>query len=107
MAKESLLLCWKERPINILFISPNSPLESVGGVERYLTNVIEYSKNQSQFNAFVLLPTSKDNHTTDDGGVVMYFDQNINMAKYDSSKVVGAKAQKFAEAVEKILKMGS
>ena len=33
----------------------------------------------------------------------MYFDQNINMAKYDSSKVVGAKAQKFAEAVEKII----
>ena len=65
--------------------------------------MIEYSKNQSQFKAFVLLSTNKDNHTTDDGGVVMYFDQNINMAKYDSSKVVGAKAQKFAEAVEKII----
>lgn len=65
--------------------------------------MIEYSKNQSQFNAFVLLPTSKENYVTDDGGVVTYFEQNINMAKYDLSKVVGAKAQKFAEAVEEII----
>ena len=78
-------------------------MESVGGVERYLVNVIEYSKNQSQFKAIMLLPTSKENYSTDNDGVVTYFDQNINMAKYDSSKTVGVKAQKFAEAVERII----
>ena len=78
-------------------------MESVGGVERYLVNVIEYSKNQSQFKAIMLLPTSKENYSTDNDGVVTYFDQNINMAKYDSSKTVGVKAQKFAEAVEGII----
>src|SRR4030043_417109 len=35
--------------MNILFISPNSPLESVGGVERYVVNLIDYCKNQSHF----------------------------------------------------------
>lgn len=95
--------CRKEHLINILFISPNSPLESVGGVERYLANVIEYSKKQSQFKTIVLLPTSKENYSTDDGGVVTYFDQNMDLAKNGSGKLTGEKAQKFAKTVEKII----
>ncbi len=65
--------------------------------------MIEYSKNQSQFKAFVLLPTGKDSHSTNEDGVVMYFDQNINMAKYDSSKAAALKAKKFADTVEEII----
>jgi glycosyltransferase involved in cell wall biosynthesis len=89
--------------INILFVSPNSPLESVGGVERYLVNVIEYSKKQTQFKTIVLLPTSKGSYVEEDGGVVIYFDKNIDLAKNGSSKLMSGKAQKFAKKVEEII----
>ena len=95
--------CRKECFINILFISPNSPRESVGGIERYLVNVIEYSKKQSQFKTIVLLPTSKDSFIEEDRGVITYFDNNMDLAKNGSGKTMSGKAQKFAKTVEDII----
>jgi len=97
------LSCRKECLINILFISPNSPRESVGGIERYLVNVVEYSKKQSQFKTIVLLPTSKDSFIEEDRGVITYFDNNMDLAKNGSGKTMSAKAQKFAKTVEDII----
>jgi glycosyltransferase involved in cell wall biosynthesis len=93
----------KEQLINILFISPNSPLESVGGIERYLVNLIGYSKKQTQFKTIVLLPTSKESYVEEDGSVVIYFDNNIDLSKNASSKLMSGKAQKFAKTVEEII----
>src|ERR1035437_9638950 len=93
----------KEQLINILFISPNSPLESVGGIERYLVNLIGYSKKQTQFKAIVLLPTSKESYVGEDGSVVIYFDNNIDLSKNASIKLMSGKAQKFAKTVEEII----
>jgi glycosyltransferase involved in cell wall biosynthesis len=93
----------KEQLINILFISPNSPLESVGGIERYLVNLIGYSKKQTQFKTIVLLPTSKESYVEEDGSVVIYCDNNIDLSKNASSKLMSGKAQKFAKTVEEII----
>jgi glycosyltransferase involved in cell wall biosynthesis len=93
----------KEQLINILFISPNSPLESVGGIERYLVNLIGYSKKQTQFKTIVLLPTSKKSYVKEDGSVVIYFDNNIDLSKNASSKLMSGEAQKFAKTVEGII----
>jgi glycosyltransferase involved in cell wall biosynthesis len=65
--------------------------------------VIEYSKKQAQFKTIVLLPTSKENYVEEDGGVVTYFDKNIELTKNSSGKVTSRKAQKFAVAVEEII----
>lgn len=65
--------------------------------------MIGYSKKQSQFKAIVLLPTSKDSYATEDGSVVIYYDNNIDLAKNSSNKIMSGKAQKFATTVEKII----
>src|SRR4030042_3486392 len=89
--------------MNILFISPNSPLESIGGVERYVVNLIDYCKSKSQFKTIVILPTYKDSYIEETGSVVTYFDENIALSKNISGKEISEKAQLFSKAVENII----
>ena len=67
--------------MNILFISPNSPFESIGGVERYITNLINYCKNQPQLKTTVILPTFNESYIEESGNVTIYFDKNITLLK--------------------------
>ncbi len=46
--------------MNALFISRNSPFESIGGIERYITNLIAYYKKLDS-QAFIMLPTKSGN----------------------------------------------
>ena len=39
--------------MNVLFISPNSPFESIGGVERYVLNLINYFKVKKDIKPFL------------------------------------------------------
>ena len=89
--------------MNILFISPNSPLESIGGVERYVVNLIDYSKNQSRFRIIVVLPTHKDSYIEQTGNVVTYFDENIALSKNISGKEISKKACLFSKMIENII----
>lgn len=57
--------------MNILFITPNSPEISVGGVERYMVNLFNYcSENQGNF--FFLLPQSKRPEFEKKGNLTFY-----------------------------------
>ncbi|MBI2022063.1 glycosyltransferase family 4 protein [Candidatus Daviesbacteria bacterium] len=91
--------------MNILFISPNSPLESIGGVERYITNLIEYFKSQHQFKAVVVLPTAKESFREESGIVTVYNENCLSLSRntYDTHKEVLLKAQLFSKVVEKII----
>lgn len=89
--------------MNILFISPNSPLESTGGVERYITNLTNYCKNQTQFKTVIVLPTYKESSIEENGNVVIYYDKNIALAKNISSKDISKKARLFSETIEGII----
>jgi glycosyltransferase involved in cell wall biosynthesis len=89
--------------MNILFISPNSPLESVGGVERYIVNLMDYCKNQSQFKTVIVLPTYKENSIEETGNVVTYFDESIALSKNISGKEISRKARLFSKAIENII----
>ncbi len=51
----------------------------------------------------VLLPTSKDNTTQQDGNVTIISDQSIDLAKGGSAKATSAKAKQFAKLVEEII----
>lgn len=89
--------------MNILFISPNSPLESIGGVERYIINLVNYCKDKSQFKTIVILPTFKESHIEENGNVVTYFDENIALLKNASVKEISQKAHLFSKTVENII----
>lgn len=91
--------------MNVLFISPNSPFESIGGIERYVINLVNYFKIQSDIQTFLILPTTEESHRVDDGNMVIYYDNNLSIprAKQYSSDIA-QKAQGFSDLVEKIIK---
>lgn len=89
--------------MNILFISPNSPLESTGGVERYIVNLISYCKKQSQLKAILVLPTSKESRVEEDGNMVIYFDKNIVSVKNISGKEISKRARLFSKTIGGII----
>lgn len=80
--------------MNLLFISPNSPFESIGGVERYLLNLIAYFKNKKDTKTYILLPTTDKNSKKKDGNITIFFDNSLSIYK---------KAKIFSKSVEKII----
>src|SRR3989338_6701692 len=88
-----------------LFISPNSPFESIGGVERYVINLINYFKVQKDIKTFLILPTTEKSHISKDGNMTIYYDNNLSIPRvkrYDSN--IANKAQGFSDLVEDIVK---
>ena len=95
--------------MNILFISRNSPFESIGGIERYITNLIDYYKAQSKSKLYLMLPTNGENHTEENGNVVIYYDNSIFLPRSSQGiqKEVSRKAPLFSENVVNIVKKHS
>lgn len=89
--------------MNVLFISPNSPLESIGGIERYITNLITYCKNKKQPKTIILLPTSKNSYIERVGNVTIYFDKTIAIPNNISIKKISEKAQLFSQKIKDII----
>jgi|SRR5665647_45843 len=87
--------------MNIFLISPNSPFESIGGVERYLDNFIKYCETQLSFETCVLLPTYGEAQTQKRGNVTIYFSQHL--AQRDKT-LTKQNAELFAKEVETIIK---
>lgn len=91
--------------MNVLFISPNSPFESIGGIERYVINLINYFKVQGDIKTFLILPTTEKSHRVDDGNMVIYYDNNLSIPRTkEYSSDIAQKAQGFSDLVEKIIK---
>jgi len=67
--------------MNILFISPNSPWESVGGVERYISNLIEFYKNRIDCHMFLVIPTTKETRIETVGNVVIYHEWSFSVPR--------------------------
>lgn len=91
--------------MNILFISPNSPFESIGGIERYVINLINYYKNQEIYNVYLMLPTKEKSHTTTEGKVTIYYDSSLSIARIGSNSQgeIVEKARLFGKLVEEII----
>lgn len=67
--------------MNILFISPNSPYESIGGIERYITNLIEYYKNKKDCNLYLILPHKEKSFIKKIGNVTIFFEETFFIPK--------------------------
>lgn len=94
--------------MNVLFISGNSPFKSVGGIERYIDNLINYYKSDksSESVIYIMLPTDGKNYTKRYGKVFIYFDNTISLSKSNlvNKKDIQKKAQLFSKKVLKIVK---
>ncbi len=89
--------------MNILFISPSSPRESVGGIERYILNLIDYCKNRSDLKAIIMLPSFDKEYIEKDENVTLYFNTDIAVVKDMSAVDVTTKSRSFSNTVEKII----
>jgi len=91
--------------MKVLFISPNSPFESIGGVERYVINLINFFKIREDMKTFLILPTSQESHQTEDGNMTIYYDNNLSIPrKKRSAADIASRAQRFSDLVEQIIK---
>jgi glycosyltransferase involved in cell wall biosynthesis len=91
--------------MNTLFISPNSPKESVGGIERYLTNLIEFCKSKSNLKTFLILPTNGKAEIEYVENVTIYYTNSLSIPTNTAhaQRELGEKAKLFSELVEKII----
>lgn len=94
--------------MNVLFISRNSPFESIGGIERYIDNLITYYKfeKKSGSSIYLMLPTDKKSFSKKFGMVTIYFDNSLNLTKnnLNNKKDIQEKAHLFSKEVTKIIK---
>jgi len=94
--------------MNVLFISRNSPFESIGGIERYIDNLITYYKfkKESGLAIYLMLPTDKKSFSKNFGKVTIYFDNSLNLTKnnLNNKKDIQEKAHLFSKEVTKIIK---
>ncbi len=91
--------------MKVLFISPNSPFESIGGVERYVINLINYFKVRRDIKTFLILPTTEKSHVVKDGQMTIYYDNNLSIPrKKRTASDIASKAQGFSDLVEDIIK---
>ncbi|MDD4027209.1 MAG: glycosyltransferase family 4 protein [Candidatus Shapirobacteria bacterium] len=92
--------------MNILFISRNSPFESIGGIERYLNNLISFYKINSQSELFLMLPTDKASYVEKNGNINILFDNSLYLSRnYSLAKREAlVKAQIFSQKIIEIIK---
>ena len=97
--------------MNILFISRNSPFESIGGIERYIDNLIAYYKTQANLHSklYLLLPTIGKNYVETDGNITIYFDQSLFLSRSNlaTKKEISKKVQTFSESVTDIININN
>jgi|GEM_PF-1289248 len=91
--------------MKVLFISPDSPFQSIGGVERYVLNLINFFKVQKDIKTFLILPTIEESHKVKDGNMTIYYDKNFFIPRTKESAVIKHKnEQGFSDLVESIIK---
>ncbi|MGH7245998.1 MAG: glycosyltransferase family 4 protein [Nitrosotalea sp.] len=91
--------------MKVLFISPNSPFESIGGIERYVINLINYYKTQRETEVFLILPTTENSHSVQEGNVRIYYDTSLSISRHTlrSQRETEEKARLFSKLVEGII----
>lgn len=83
-----------------LYISPNSPFESIGGVERYLMNLINFSQTSND-NTIIMLPSYDKNRVEQRGNITLHFTTSLRVAKTQRANTKNAES--FGKTVTKII----
>lgn len=92
--------------MNILLICPNSPYESIGGIERYILNLINYYKEKTDSKLFLVLPQKDKSYFKQIGNVNIFFEESFFISRNWKSiqKKTTEKARIFSELLEEIIK---
>lgn len=97
--------------MNILIISPNSPYLSVGGVERYIKNLIEFCEDQPG-SYFFLLPAKTKDQVVKQKNVTIIFSKTLSLSPETrkgigglmvSKRTVKEKANDFFEVLYRLV----
>jgi glycosyltransferase involved in cell wall biosynthesis len=91
--------------MNVLFISPSSYRESIGGIERYLVNLISYSKQQSNHKVFLLLPTNQEDRKEMFGNTTIFHTKSLTLDSdnFSVQNKISKKASEFASILNSII----
>lgn len=89
----------------VLYISPNSPFESIGGVERYLMNLIKHARAQAASRTILLVPSFHEDYVTHDGTITIIGDSSLvlSSAELNDNRKISMKTQAFARVVTDII----
>lgn len=99
-----LFASWSaSKNMNILFIAQNSPLESIGGVERYIVNLINYCKDVPSQKIVIMMPTSGESRTEHHGSVIIYHEKSLYRYGLDNQKAISKRAHKFVVVVAEVI----
>lgn len=91
--------------MKVLFIAANSPFMSIGGIERYVLNLINYFKFQKDIKTYLILPTTDKDHIVYEGNMTIYYDNSLYVPRKNPSSINQTnKGQDFSDLVEKIIK---
>lgn len=85
--------------MNILFVCPNSPKISVGGIERYIQNLIKYCQRK-QGKYHFLLPSNGKDHSTKKDNITIYYKDFLSLS-YKKRKTDGGKGTSQKEVQKK------
>jgi len=91
--------------MRILFISPTSPFEGIGGIERYLTNLLNYAKLIPDQNIYLLTNTTKEERVEKLGNITIYHTKCmiLSASQETQQREVSKKAQQFSATVTDII----
>lgn len=90
--------------MNILFISPNSPEISIGGVERSVTNLIHFCETSTKHRVYIMLPTMTDDAIEKRKNLTMYSEKNLFISKeIHNQKDIHRNARLFSKKIEDII----
>lgn len=89
--------------MNILFISPSSPRESIGGIERYIINLIDYCKKQPDLKIKMMMPSFGEEYVESDGNVEMIFCRDLAVTKGMAARKTTLMARSFSNTVSGII----
>lgn len=91
--------------MNILLISRNSPFESIGGIERYIDNLLNYFKTNNNINLFVMLPFNGVNNVKIQNGVTILFSNSLYIPRNTTAlkKDILFKSQNFSLEIKEII----
>lgn len=87
-----------------LFISPDSPYESIGGIERYVYNLISYSEKKNK-DIVVLMPSFGEGSSETLGSVTIIKSESMSLLGRDrgNQRFVRERAKNFAKVVSDII----
>lgn len=91
--------------MNTLFISPNSPFESIGGIERYVSNLIKFYKNRRTSPVYLMIPTTDKSRIEKAENLIIYHrnDLSIPSGSTRNRKEIIKNAKTFSSFVGEVI----